>query len=460
MAEECVMEDAGSATVSTQGATSADATATACGTEANAGSSYSGAVGYQAQADLTEATVESGFTDGALAFGARAVAVGFNTIALGNDARVGSVTSSNESTTTYGFADYSTAVGADSRVSAAFGTAIGKVATVSAQGGSAIGAFASASGLNGIAFGTDADINDGSRLGASASGENSIAIGTNAGASAVSSTAMGTEASASGSYSSAIGFSAETAGLRSTAMGTFASANARDATAVGRSATASAVLSSAFGYEATASSGRAVAVGTQAVASGSAATAIGTSAQAAYNNSTAIGFEATTTAANQLTLGGANSSVRVGDIDASTAAQDGQLYAVTVDDAGTLGRGSALATSQQVASLATEMQAVAAVTDAQFSALQADVDSLSFQLDDLDETTRGGIAAAMALGGQMVVPDSTVSVTVNGSTYRGEQGFAGSVAARVAPRIYLSGGIAGSTAKKSTGGRVGVAFGF
>ncbi len=66
----------------------------------------------------------------------------------------------------------------------------------------------------------------------------------------------------------------------------------------------------------------------------------------------------------------------------------------------------------------------------------------------------------MALGGQMIVPDSTISVSGNVSTYRGEQGFAGSVAARVAPRIYVSGGIAGSTAKNSTGGRVGVALGF
>lgn len=60
----------------------------------------------------------------------------------------------------------------------------------------------------------------------------------------------------------------------------------------------------------------------------------------------------------------------------------------------------------------------------------------------------------------MIVPDSNISVSVNASTYRGEQGFAGSVAARVAERVYVSGGITGSTAKNSTGGRVGVAVGF
>ncbi|OBX19896.1 hypothetical protein A9995_04925 [Erythrobacter sp. QSSC1-22B] len=59
----------------------------------------------------------------------------------------------------------------------------------------------------------------------------------------------------------------------------------------------------------------------------------------------------------------------------------------------------------------------------------------------------------------MIVPDSTASVSMNASTYRGEQGFAGTVTARVAPKLYLSEGFAGSTARDSTGGRVGLAFG-
>ena len=40
-----------------------------------------------------------------------------------------------------------------------------------------------------------------------------------------------------------------------------------------------------------------------------------------------------------------------------------------------------------------------------------------------------------------------------------EQGLAGSVVAKAAPAVYFSGGVAGSTAKGSTGGRVSVAFG-
>ena len=66
----------------------------------------------------------------------------------------------------------------------------------------------------------------------------------------------------------------------------------------------------------------------------------------------------------------------------------------------------------------------------------------------------------MAMGGTMIVPDSNVSLSLNASTYRGEQGFSGSFAARLAQRVYVSASVAGSTARDSTGGRVGVAFGF
>jgi hypothetical protein len=60
----------------------------------------------------------------------------------------------------------------------------------------------------------------------------------------------------------------------------------------------------------------------------------------------------------------------------------------------------------------------------------------------------------------MIVPDSTVSVSFNLATYRGQQGYAGMIAVRAAPKVYISGGITGSTVSGSAGGRVGVAFGF
>jgi hypothetical protein len=131
-----------------------------------------------------------------------------------------------------------------------------------------------------------------------------------------------------------------------------------------------------------------------------------------------------------------------------------------------LGRQQA-ATQSSVNRVQVAVDHIAMVTDAQFNALssrtsiiEGRLDNLDFRLDDIDQSTRGGIASAMALGGTMVVPDSTFSVSLNASTYRGEQGFAGSVTARVADKVYINGGIAGSTARNSTGGRVGVAFGF
>ena len=60
----------------------------------------------------------------------------------------------------------------------------------------------------------------------------------------------------------------------------------------------------------------------------------------------------------------------------------------------------------------------------------------------------------------MIVPDSSVSINFNLATYRGEQGFSGVVALRAAPKVYISGGFAGSTVEGSNGGRVGIAIGF
>jgi hypothetical protein len=112
-----------------------------------------------------------------------------------------------------------------------------------------------------------------------------------------------------------------------------------------------------------------------------------------------------------------------------------------------------------VAQITKQLVSTLAVSDAQFAELEGRVDALDFRLDEMNEGTRGGIAAAMALGGTMVVPDSNISINFNAAPYRGEQGFSGTVAARVAPRVYVSAGVAGSTAKGSTGGRVGIAFG-
>ena len=97
-----------------------------------------------------------------------------------------------------------------------------------------------------------------------------------------------------------------------------------------------------------------------------------------------------------------------------------------------------------------------AVIDDQIAALQSGQLNLGRGL----QQANGGIAAAMALGGMMIVPDSTVSLNFDLATFKGSQGFAGGITVRAAPKVYISGGFAGSTVKGSTGGRVGVAIGF
>lgn len=86
------------------------------------------------------------------------------------------------------------------------------------------------------------------------------------------------------------------------------------------------------------------------------------------------------------------------------------------------------------------------------------LDPVSSQLQSLQGDMRranGGIAAAMALGGTMMPPDATFAISVNGSRFAGETGYSASVAGRISRRIWVNAGFAGSTAKRSTGGRAG-----
>ena len=106
------------------------------------------------------------------------------------------------------------------------------------------------------------------------------------------------------------------------------------------------------------------------------------------------------------------------------------------------------------------MTMMAQMTAERLDALTMRIDGLDFRLEELDQRTNGGIAAAMAMGGTMIVPDARISFSANLSTFAGEQGFSGSMAARVNDQVYISAAIAGSSAPDTTGGRVGVAFGF
>lgn len=110
----------------------------------------------------------------------------------------------------------------------------------------------------------------------------------------------------------------------------------------------------------------------------------------------------------------------------------------------------------------TAIESVNTTQSNQISTLQGQVGSLQTSVNGLRRNIKeanAGIAAAVALGGTMIVPDSAVSMSFNLATYRGQQGFSGSLVGRLSPRIYVNAGVAASTMRGSTTGRVGISFG-
>ena len=137
------------------------------------------------------------------------------------------------------------------------------------------------------------------------------------------------------------------------------------------------------------------AIGDDARATGTNSTALGSRATASFANSTAVGSGAITTAPNQVSLGGPGTSVRIGDIAASTAAQSGPVGLATIDGSGTLG-----------------------------------VDLTT--LPALRREARQGVAAAVAIGNApMPSAPGRTSYVFNLATFRGEQAVGGSIMHRL-----------------------------
>jgi trimeric autotransporter adhesin len=280
--------------------------------------------------------------------------------------------------------------------------------------------------------------------------------------------AIGNGASAAGGNSVSIGFGNSASGNGAVAIGDPNVAAGTGAVAIGENNLAMGRGAVALGNGNNASGIGAVAIGDLTTAKGPGATAIGQGATSNFSSATAVGTNAATSRANQIKLGGSGSSVTIGDIAASTAMQAGPSDVATVDASGTVGRDTTLRpaiTSLQSTS-ATQGSAIAAMLtqnlaqNDRISALEAGQSALSNRVDSNGRAANAGIAAAMALGGTMVVPDSNVTVNFNLANYRGQQGFSGSVVGRVSPKLYVSAGVAGSTIKGSTGSRIGIAFGF
>ncbi len=310
----------------------------------------------------------------------------------------------------------------DGQITASTSTAMGNFATAQGAASAALGNYATAFGGLSIA-----------------NGERSAAFGSQAEATAVGATAIGDQTIASGASA--------------TALGQLAVATAPAASALGHNSVASALASTAVGVRATATGIAATAVGRFAAASGTNATALGSGATATFANSTALGTGAATTATNQVSLGGSGSSVRIGDIASSTAAQAGTLAVATVDGNGTLGRNTTLLST--VASL----QSASASQLAQLTSLDGSVTTLfDLRSRDRDDFKRG-IAAATAMG-QASFPSAPgkTSYVLNGAMFRGEAAVGGSLMHRFDTDTPIAVGVGFSFAgKKNNAFRAGVA---
>jgi trimeric autotransporter adhesin len=291
-----------------------------------------------------------------------------------------------------------------------------------------------------------------------ATGEFATAYGAFSYAAGDRSLAVGSFAEASNTGSVALGDNTFASGMASLAVGQNATATAAAATAVGHNSVGSGIGSFAGGVRAQATGIGAVSVGQLSQATAANSTAVGARAWSSLAGSTAIGADAVTTAANQVSLGGTGSSVRVGDIAASTAAQTGTVSVATVDDSGTLGRNTTLipaVTALQTAAMAQAGQ-ISAMEAAQAS-LANSVDSL-FDLRQLDRRDmRKGIAAAVAMG-HASMPSATgrTSYVLNAATFRGEYAIGGSIMHRLSADFGVGAGFSFG-GRKNSAVRVGIA---
>ena len=277
-------------------------------------------------------------------------------------------------------------------------------------------------------------------------GLGSLAYGWRANAVSDLSIAIDKGAQATSLRGTAVGPSSVASGLHATALGPFATASGMGASALGNGASATQAGSLAAGVLSQATGQNATAIGRQAVASATSSTALGANSSATFASSTAVGTGATTTAANQLALGGTGSHVRIGDIAASTAAQQGSSVGVaTVDANGVLGRDVSI------------LPAIASQAGA-ISALQAETD----QLFDLARRNRSdirdaneGVAMALALDTPNVPAGARVALAGGIGYFKGRTSLATAVSVAVGEMSSVSAGVGYGFNSKEIGARAG-----
>ncbi|MBK6296621.1 MAG: YadA C-terminal domain-containing protein [Sphingomonadales bacterium] len=167
----------------------------------------------------------------------------------------------------------------------------------------------------------------------------------------------------------------------------------------------------------------------------------GAGATTAFAGATAIGTGATTTRANQVVLGGTGSSVTVGDLTASTAAQTGPVSIVTADAGGTLGRST--------------------INLTQLGALPGQVNTL-FNLTEINRRdirkANEGVAMALALDSPSVPAGANFAVSGGIGYYQNRTAATTAFSARVSDKAIISAGVGVGLNSGEVGARGGFQF--
>ncbi|KLD61925.1 YadA-like family protein [Dyella japonica] len=262
-----------------------------------AAATYNTAVGYNAQANVTNAGPGSPNVPGGSAFGYGAQANAAGTTALGYTSVASAVNATAVGYNAKATAGNAVALGIGANASAIQSIAIGDLATVAAGSGS-----------DAIVIGTMAGNND--TLGASAMaigkvasamGTNAVALGASAkaGTSAANSSpiAIGFQSEATEDGTVALGDTAHAYAANSVAIGLQSQSLDESSVAVGAKAKASGMQSQALGVSAESRGKWSLAAGTNAHAIGAASTALGPSAYANNTNDVALGAGSSTDSA-------------------------------------------------------------------------------------------------------------------------------------------------------------------
>ena len=346
----------------------------------------------------------------------------------------------------------STATGSAAFATAEDSTATGAAASATAQGSTATGASAVASGEDSTSTGQRAE----------ASGNFSTAAGQGSRASDFGSTAIGTRSqSHSGGTAVGIGSGSNDAAVFGiVAVGANSFVGGAAGVAIGNSANAIGAASIAIGGGWT-SGGPVGVAGTEvgptfptnpfARSEGDASIALGSGSHAIARESVAIGAGSISDEENTVSFGNGglnrspggrpigpatrrlvNVTAGINDTDAVNVAQMNAANALQDTRLSTI---EALNATQN--SRLTALESGASGLGGRVGALELGVAALNEDLALYNKQAIGGIAAAMAMGGAVIVPDSNVSMSFNLATYRGEQGFSGSIIGRVAPKMYI-----------------------